>query len=169
MDRNGLKCNVCTKQIQRHAKRIKCSLCHNLYHANCITLSRDEQQHLIEDVVNWYCRYCNETIFPFNHLEDETEYVHAILASNDTVTQCYMSDKILQPFEINDLDENAFESDIDPDLNFYNGISFHLQNNCKYYSEDTFQAEAANPEFPYISTTFSICHFNIRSVRQKFI
>ena len=52
----------------------------------------------------WYCSLCLINLFPFNNLEDETDFMAAINESPSNGSLRYLSDKIFLPFELNDSD-----------------------------------------------------------------
>ena len=56
--------------------------------------------------------------------------------------------------------------DIDPDINFYNEIDYHLVSHCNYYMDNHFTSAIKN-KFGNVSLhdMFSLCHINIRSLK----
>ena len=60
-------CQVCSRRIQRHSKHIKCTSCASITHLKCITLSTDEQIHIMDVSPSWMCVSCIQTLFPFNY------------------------------------------------------------------------------------------------------
>ena len=74
------------------------------------------------------------------------------------------SDLIFHPFEMNDADHNSPLCKIDLDLCFYNSIDFDLSH-CNYYDEDGF-IQIIN-KMNTINQLFSLCHFNIRSMKHN--
>ncbi len=48
---------VCNEPFQEEDSMVKCSICNELYHPNCI----NQTQETIEDNIdNWICPYCHE-------------------------------------------------------------------------------------------------------------
>ena len=82
------------------------------------------------------------------------------LSSTTAESLRYLSDKIFHPFEINENDHQVF-GDIDPDVNFINSISLY-QNSCDYHLEKSFNELLDNHNI-----RFSLCHLNIRSIKQN--
>ena len=78
----------------------------------------------------------------------------------------YDPDLIFNPFDLNDPDLSSPLCDIDPDFNFYNNFSTKVYTHCKYHNESSLNGEIrksnSNP-----SRVFSLCHFNIRSMKQS--
>ena len=91
----------------------------------CITLAPDEQQSLYQYQNEWLCKSCLSTIFPFNNIVIDKEFIAAVNSIDKTAT-LNDSDIIFHPFEINDTDHISPLCEIDPDLHFYNSIDFHL-------------------------------------------
>ena len=64
----------------------------------------------------WYCPYCAQAIFPFNHFDDDDDFYSAVI---EGMLDCSfklqeINNKIFTPFEINDSFDTPF-ADIDPD------------------------------------------------------
>ena len=76
---------------------------------------------------------------------------------------CFLSDKLFQPFDLNE-ESNLFSlSDIDPDLNYYNGIACPT-NTCNYHFECTLNDKIAKSRS---QNYFSVFHANVRSVKKN--
>ena len=56
--------------------------------------------------------------------------------------------------------------EIDPDVHFYNELSYNLSSNCRYYHEDVFKTEVRNNKNA-LHEYFSVCHINIRSIKSN--
>ena len=158
-------CSLCQRRILSHAYRIQCCVCYGVYHSKCITLCPTEQQHLKDNARTWYCMCCNETVLPYNHIDDQSEFLAAV--TNVDVRMLCISDKIFQPFELNDSEIDSQLYDIDPDVNYFNEINFHTTNRCKYYLEDTFCSEISLNENVDSGNSFSVIHLNIRIIKKN--
>ena len=104
--------------------------------------------------------------FPYNLITDENDFISAI-ADNSCVSQksfCYLADKLLMPFELNDKDHRSALCDIDPDLHFYQEFN-QATVKCNYYLEIKFNDEISKPNGKKDASSFS--HVNIRSARQN--
>ena len=66
---------------------------------------------------------CNETVLPYNHIDDQSEFLAAV--TNVDVRMLCISDEMFQPFELNDSEIDSQLYDIDPDVNYFNEINFH--------------------------------------------
>ena len=172
----GLYCLICKNRILKHAKMVTCSHCESVMHMKCITLSQEEQSSILSNLSSWLCECCTISIFPFNCIEEEQEFIQTM---NYELSHCEIKNlmvhcqKIFHPFEISEGDdETFFISDIDPDTNYFNQTDFKITNNCLYYNEDKFNSEYAkvNAEriIKSVTNPFSMCHVNIRSVPKNF-
>ena len=130
------KCDICCRNILIHAKHIQCSICQNMYHMKCLTLSQEykEELQLQASTRSWYCSRCIADIFPFSHIENDIDFINAVTVSSGKDSLCYLSDKIFLPFELNDKEHSINLCDADPDLNYYNSINMHITK-CNYYLE----------------------------------
>ena len=155
-------CPVCRKRILNHAYQISCRLCTKVFHLKCITLLPCQQEWLLRRCRDWYCKPCISYIFPFNHIEDDQDFIRAV-NHIDTMLSLNNSDLIFHPFEINDSDHLSPLFEIDPDLHFYNKIYFHLSK-CNYYDERSF-TKLLRPREKN-NSSFSLCHLNIRNMKR---
>ena len=161
-------CNICTRKVLSHAKNVICKLCKNKYHCKCISINTNE----ISSILNaneWYCMLCLSDALPFINIEDDIDYIEA-LNHKDHFEICWdiVDDKIFNPFTLTDDERGILQLDeIDPDENYYNDLMCHSSTLCKYYLQDDFNKEllsyVADP-----SNSFSLCHFNIRSLQENF-
>ena len=158
------KCNQCHLKILRHAYHILCNACKRYYHMKCLTIVPVEIDYLKENSSEWLCETCLSENLPFNNIENQNEFLDTIFCLNHTGNHfCQISEKIFNPIELNeDYNEIDALNDVDPDLNFYNGLQQSI-NNCKYYLEDVFNEEYNNSPN---NEHFSMLHMNIRSVKR---
>ena len=49
---------------------MRCSICNNYYHIECIYNSDSSDQDKFSSIGNWVCKTCTKDIFPFNDLND---------------------------------------------------------------------------------------------------
>ena len=79
--------------------------------------------YLKKNTETWFCKNCVQSIFPFNHLDDDLEFLN-VLSDNNSHERVPLPDilnesnKLFIPFELND-NENLQIDEIDPDLQFY--------------------------------------------------
>lgn len=97
------------------------------------------------------------SLFPFNHIEDEHEFVSAITATHSRK----LPEAIFNPIEHIDDDHPLLSNpDIDPDLNFYNSINLCSSN---YISMDQLNID----DTVHYKNCFSVAHINCRSLMYK--
>ena len=160
-------CPICNRRILSHAVQIVCQICNSRYHMKCISLDPDDHNYLEMHISTWYCKLCVSQIFPFNHVEDDELFISDInhfdisLKTLDSISEC-----IFNPFELNTDKYYSPLCDIDPDINFYNEIDYHLVSHCNYYMDNHFTSAIKN-KFGNVSLhdMFSLCHINIRSLK----
>ena len=147
-------------KILRHSTYISCSYCLKYYHVKCISIVPQEMTNLIDNASEWICESCVSQIFPYNHIEEQHEFIRTISNSNRLSE---LSDQVFNPFDIHeDFNELCILDDVDPDLNYYNVIQQSISK-CKYYNEDAFNVEINKQA---IETCFSMFHLNIRSAKK---
>ena len=164
---DNMICPVCERNIQSHAHKIQCSLCKSHYHLNCITLARDEQLYVQNNSNIWYCSTCIESIFPFNTIENDQEFI--VTASlNDISGILYNNDLLFNPFETYNDHHNHPLDDVDPDINMYNEMNLHIGHRCMYFLENSFNEQLTiQKENCNAKNAFSLFHLNIRSMKQN--
>ena len=160
-------CPVCNKRILSHAKHIDCQICNSRYHVKCISLDPDDHIYMQIHMSTWYCKNCVSEIFPFNHIEDDELFVSDINNFDFSLNNFdSISARIFNPFELNTDRYYSPLCDIDPDINFYNEIDYHLVSQCNYYMENHFTNAISNRfSNKSLHDMFSLCHINIRSIK----
>ena len=136
-------CLLCEKKILRHARQVQCTHCKNIFHLKCLALSPDSMNAILEET-SWICLVCLGCIFPFNQVDDDSEFIEVLddfFPSNNN-TLLFLSDNIFQPFLFDDSISPL--DNIDPDVNFYNDLDL---GECKYYLENTFEDEISTTGF----------------------
>ena len=128
-------CKACTKKVQSFCIHITCDVCKHAYHAKCVNLTGEE----VEAAGLWYCPPCIQSIFVFNHLDEDNEFHSAVMENLLDCSYPYheMSNKIFIPFEINDSIDTPL-TEVDPDIQFYSSVEYIQSTKCDYYLEDKF-------------------------------
>ena len=130
------------------------------YHSKCVNVNKTEV--LCE---LWYCRYCSQAIFPYNHFDDDDDFHSAVIEGmlDCSVRSHEINNKIFTQFEINDSFDTPFV-DIDPDYQYY--INFHHSGNqnCDYYFEDKFRCKLHKIQ----ESQLSLFHLNIKSISKHY-
>ena len=163
-------CNICLKKVLTHSYYVTCSNCHSRVHIKCLPKVKKNDTIFTERQTNiWYCSKCTAGIFPFNHLDENEEFMLAISESwhvdeiirFDDLT---LQEKLFTPFDLN-LEESSPLNEIDPDLQFYvNQCNSSLQQ-CEYYLEDTFNKKIS--KLARNELCVSMIHINIRSATKN--
>ena len=102
------KCYICVKNILTHARKVTCSIRHKIFYVKCISLSPSYMTSSQDNRASWYCTYCIQTMFPFNNIEDDLDFLAEIEQSSPDKSLMCLSDKLLIPFELNDKDHSSF-------------------------------------------------------------
>ena len=156
-------CNICTKFVLSHSYNIQCSSCKSFTHIRCLVSGCRND---IYDQRDWICSLCINSVFPFNHYDDDVDFMN-VISENWTVqmtpTLQELNDIVFTPCEFND-DEltNHPLFNIDPDYQYFNDISNGTYANCNYFLEDSFFKKVSH--LPLENNYFSIMHLNIRSI-----
>ena len=159
-------CYICKSRINPTAKCIECSVCKNFCHKLCIpgVHKYDDFYANIENANDWICSKCNKLIFPYNHIDDDGDFIQC-LSENWRVTIGTnineLQEKVFNPFEVNSEKSNLPIFDCDPDFHYYNLLCNSLSS-CDYYLEDSFNGKCE--ELSLTSDCFSLLHCNIRSI-----
>ena len=75
---DNTNCNICNRKFHNHAKIVECVSCYIRYHLKCITLECEHQAYILFHLLEWICETCNSLIFPFNQLESDNDFLHAL-------------------------------------------------------------------------------------------
>ena len=159
------KCKLCNKNIQTHSRCLACSVCHQFTHIQCLcNISADDPLYTKRTQNNWLCTCCSSEIFPFNHCDDEHDFLYQIDTFFDLTRNIAELEKLIfNPFEVNDTsDFNIMPlQDLDPDLHFYSEFAqLNKECTCNYYVEETFNSKISELN----ENVLSLFHLNIRSV-----
>ena len=115
-------------------KSIVCCFCLQRVHITCTGLSTSDYI-AYSNTKDWICRYCNSSIFPFNHIDDCSLY--EICVNSFYLPDGINIDKLAKlnsnPFTLLKSDNLRDDCDLDPDINFFNCLTT-VRN--KYYLED---------------------------------
>ena len=158
-------CIICRKKIRCFQYFLKCSYCERMCHYQCIAYTRDEC--IQAKVNNWICTLCLSDELPFNHYDNEFDFLTSISELWYDYARPSLEDLdklIFIPFDLNDDQTQLPISDIDPDVNFYNHVNCESQLRCNYYLEDKF-IDICKTKNLYSS--LSMFHVNIRSLVPK--
>ena len=156
----GETCQICNKKVQSFSYNIECSNCLVKYHTKCINENSSEVFCEL-----WYCPYCVQAIFPYNHFDDDDDFYSAVI---EGMLDCpfrlhEINSKVFTPFEINDSFDTPF-SEIDPDYQYYTNLHQNGNLNCDYYYEDKFRCKLHKTD----ESRLSLFHLNIKSISKHY-
>ena len=160
-------CNICNRRVLKHSYQLKCYFCRSLVHIKCLPqVDKTDSIYVERESNNWSCTKCNQSIFPFNHFQDDEDFYSAI---HDQLLNCssvpfdtlVKNNLLFSPFDINSNDFDCI-NDTDPDVHFYNSQMNNCLSSCDYYLEDMFNTKISKMNIQ--SNNFSIMAANIRSM-----
>lgn len=162
----AIKCNICTKNVLRHARQLKCYSCKESSHLKCLpNVSQNDSIYINRHNNNWLCLVCSQSVFPFNHLTDNFEFQSAITENNGHLVDMNLSNLVFNPLELNE-DERFHQgplADSDPDLQYYNdATSIGSISHCDYHLAHSFNRKIC--DLAVNNQCFSVLHLNIRSI-----
>ena len=160
-----IKCRVCIRRVLSHSVCLQCAFCKNMYHIACLpNVSKSDSLYVDRLQNKWICIKCSEDLFPFNHYDDDLDFLQAMTGSCDLrdpniVDLCK---NVLNPVAIGDSKSFDKLHDIDPDIQFFNEPI--VQSNCNdssYYNENDLNVKLRNMDVN--KDNISLLHLNIRS------
>ena len=158
-------CSICCKSIKPSDHSLKCDCCLHYVHRNCTNMNQDEYTNRQSSTSCWSCIACNELNFPFNHILDDNTFISALPANDlDFTNLNLLSSLVFVPFEFNDEPMYMPGNESDPDINFFNQLSYNCNVNSNYYLEDNFNQSISDMNIVK-QDYFSFFHMNIRSLR----
>ena len=160
-------CNLCNKRVLSHSYHLQCDLCRCNVHINCLPfIDKTNDLYVKRNTNSWFCTLCMMNILPFNHFEDDQQFILAVLEdkinkSSVTFSELLNQNKLFVPFELNN-DDTSPMLDLDPDLQYYKSVSNLNMQTCNYHIEDSFNDKVSNLNIT--SNCLSFIHTNIRSI-----
>ena len=160
------ECNICYKRVLSHANQLQCKNCQSLVHIRCLPfIDKNDSIYKNRRTDVWFCTKCTNDIFPFNHYDDNEEFLIALSDSwqgSGTVPfdKLSVDEKIFVPFEINENCDSPLD-DIDPDLQYYVNNCNPTLNSSDYYLEESFNKKLSQLNIK--QGCVSMIHLNIRS------
>ena len=149
-------CGLCDKSLKSNHYVICCCLCGYRFHSRCLSFAV-ERQYSLDYINNYFCEMCNTSLFPFNHIECDNDFINVLLHFfNDfplfkSSFSKHQLEIINMPIINND--------DIDPDINIYD--QFVASSN--YYLPN----DVSNCMTNTTSGNVSVLHLNARSLIPK--
>ena len=97
-----------------------------------------------------------DSLFPFEQMDGDSDFVDDDNADN-AIGNCNLGHNNFNNFKYTEYKSYEMGNDIDPENNYYSNII----NDCEYYTEDQYRNLK-------MDGTFSIIHFNCRSLNKNF-
>src|ERR1043165_9446033 len=157
MSPSHCSCSYCNKFVSNTCKRILCTLCGSWCHLCCTDLvglfNSSVESH-------WFCGLCTLSLFPFNHIEDEREFLSSV--SNCTLNVRGCRDIIFEPVDhYEDGRTLLLDQDIDADINLFTGRTV-----CASTYLNMEQVSGTVAKLKY-RDNLSVAHLNCRSLFYK--
>ena len=155
-------CSSCNKPF-KISQSVDCTICFNKFHLKCAGLNKET------NYCDWYCTDCLQSIFPFNGIANEDEFMYTVYcyghmsASSDVMDR--LNQIVYNPFVYDRKRTVLNNVDIDPDMNYFNT---EINNNCTYFLPDEFNDIIRARRRPNTQGRFSLMHMNCRSLLCNF-
>ena len=78
------RCKICVKNVSENFKAVQCDLCELWVHIKCNNLNYSYLQNSNE---SWYCIECCSTIFPFNSLSSNKNFLACCTNTDNNTAQ----------------------------------------------------------------------------------
>ena len=158
-------CKICAKNVSENVKAVQCDLCELWVHNKCNNLNYLDYRYLQNSNESWYCVECCSTIFPFNSLSSNKNFLACCTNTDNNTTQWidlendHISSLSLKPSSNLELLVNQFnnatpENNNDPEKTY----------SSKYYDTE----EMGNIEIPHKNEMLSLFHINACSLNRNF-
>ena len=149
-------CVLCQNTITSRRNVKKCSVCQNICHVKCWTSTHSS----INEAIDWYCMQCNISLFPFNGIEDDSEFYCITSQDNDYVDVRWLENISYSPVDIYKSNNETLLEQNDPDNNFYCDFNVDV-GRCQYYTPVNFNNKCK--DISVSAEKLSLFHVNIRS------
>ena len=160
-------CKICAKNAHDKDKAVQCGLCELWIHIKCNNLNYLDYRYLQNCDESWYCIDCCSTIFPFNSLSSNKNFLSCCTNTDSSITHTLWKDLEndhnsslpLKPSSklkllVNQFNNATPENDNDPEK-----IA-----SSKYDDID----EIHNIEIPHKNKSLSLFHLNACSPNKNF-
>ena len=160
-------CLICNKPVLSHSYYLICSTCESCTHLKCLpNVDKTGALYTNRLTNQWICIKCSSSIFPFNHIQDDIEFL-SIISENIKNESCLLAQLENISFNLLDLNDDDNISDLvpytDPDDNYFKEIIYQC---CRsnYYDGISFRKKC---ETIRANNYFSMVHLNIRSMAKN--
>ena len=154
---------MCVKKTVKDNQRgIFCDCCSQWVHLKCTCFSTNEYKLFSNSSDSWYCQQCLQAAFPFNHFDDDLDFLSCIFIQNRCDNP--KNPPIRNSAQLQVLSEfAAIDKDIDPDKNL---LCFNK--NVSYYTEAELNRFVGENKSRNYNSKMSVLHINARSINKNF-
>ena len=149
----GDTCAICRMKFSFKSNKIFCNICCSWFHNKC----NSNNVILNTDQLDIWCTKCVSSIFPFNHLDEDIQFLNCVFDIKHNTSSILRS---AEQFKICSEFSLTSNSSIDPDKQFYS-VRNSSSASCNYYLPDEFVSH----NLP--AKSFSILHINARSLNKN--
>ena len=160
-------CRICAKNVHDKDKIVQCGLCEPWIHINCNKLNYLDHRYLQNYDESWCCIECCSTIFPFNSLSSNKNFLAC----------CTKTDSDSNITQWKDLENNHNSSlSLKPSLNlellinqFNNATPENSNDPEKFFSSKYYDIEEMHKfEIPHKNKLLFLFHKNAFSLNKNF-
>ena len=158
-------CRICVKNVSGKDKTVQCDLCELWVHIKCKNLNYLDYRYLQNSNESWYCIECCSTIFPFNSLSSNKNFLDCCMNTDNNSTHWidlendHNSSLSLKPSSNLELFVNQFNNATPENSNDPEKVC-----SSKYYDIE----EMHNIEIPHKNKSLSLFHINACSLNKNF-
>ena len=158
-------CKICTKNVQDKDKAVQCDLCEGWIHIKCNNLNYLDYKYLQNCNESWYCIESYSSVFPFNPLSSNKDFLASCTNTDSNITQW----KDLENDHDRSLSWKSY-SNLELLANQFNNATPENSNDpekivsSKYYDTD----EMHSIEIPHENKPLSLFHVNSCSLNKNF-
>ena len=160
-------CRICAKNVHDKDKAVQCDLCEFWIHIKCNNLNYLDYRYLQNCDESWYCIECCSSIFPFNSLSSNKNFLTCCTSTDSDsnfiqlkeLESDHNSSLLLKPSPNLELLVNQFKNATPENNNDPEKIS-----SSKYYDID----EMHNLKIPHKNKSLSLFYINACSLNKNF-
>ena len=84
---NKFPCKICAKNVSENVKAVQCDLCKFWVNIKCNNLNYLDYRYFQNSNESWYCIECCSTIFPFNSLSSNKNFLVCCTNTDNNTAQ----------------------------------------------------------------------------------
>ena len=158
-------CKICVKNVSENVKAVHCDLCEHWVHIKCNNLNYLHCRYLQNSNESWYYIECCSTIFPFDSLSSNKNFLACCTNTDNNTAQWidlendHISSLSLKPSSNLELLVNQFNNATPENSNDPEKVC-----SSKYYDIE----EMHNIQIPHKNKSLSLFHINACSLNKNF-